>query len=164
MKRAENITAFIFMVLGIFAIKGAMSLIYMTDIGPGPGFFPLWLGVLLLFLGLILILQNTFSKKKVAVVDSEPTEAMWPGIDGAIRVGLVIFALLAVSFFITYIGFRVSMFLLVSSLLYTLGRQKILMTLAISLSGSFGVYFIFTHFLSVELPVASVHWLSVFGL
>ncbi len=164
MKRAENITASIFMVLGIFVIKGATSLIYMTDIGPGPGFFPMWLGVLLLSLGMLLIIQNVFSKKKAEIVSAEPTEPLWPGKAGAIRVAIVVFSLLSVAFFIPYIGFRVAIFLLISSLLYTLGKQKILTTLSVAFVGSFGVYFVFTHFLYVELPEASFSWLSALGL
>jgi len=53
---------------------------------------------------------------------------------------------------------------LISSLLYTLGKQKILTTLSVAFVGSFGVYFVFTHFLYVELPKASLSLLSALGL
>jgi putative tricarboxylic transport membrane protein len=164
MKKTENLAASIFILLGLFVIKGATSLIYMTDIGPGPGFFPLWLGVLITSLGLILILQNVFSKKKSDPNINESDGPLWPGVGGAIRVGIVIFALLAVTFLITRIGFVVSMFILISTLLYTLGKQKVSTTLIVAFSGSFGVYFIFTKFLYVELPKATISWLSVIGL
>jgi putative tricarboxylic transport membrane protein len=164
MKRAENLAASIFIVLGLFVIKGATSLIYMTDIGPGPGFFPLWLGVLITSLGSILILQNTFSKKNSDTTINESDGPLWPGVAGAIRVGIVIFALLSVTFLITRIGFVMSMFILISTLLYTLGKQKVSTTLIVAFSGSFGVYFIFTKFLYVELPKATISWLSVIGL
>jgi len=164
MKRAETVAASIFMLLGVLVIKSSTALIYMTDIGPGPGFFPLWLGILLFFLGLILVLQNVISMKKNHQKTSENEAPLWPGIAGATRVGIVIFALLSVSFLITRIGFILSIFILISSLLYTLGKQKISTTLIVAFSGSFGVYFLFTKFLYVELPQATISWLSMIGL
>jgi putative tricarboxylic transport membrane protein len=164
MKRAETVAASIFMLLGVLVIKSSTALIYMTDIGPGPGFFPLWLGILLIFLGLILVLQNVIAMKKNDQKTSENEEPLWPGVAGATRVGVVIFALLAVSFLITRIGFILSIFILISSLLYTLGKQKISTTLIVAFSGSFGVYFLFTKFLYVELPQATISWLSMIGL
>ena len=164
MKRAETVAATIFMLLGVFVIKSSTALIYMTDIGPGPGFFPLWLGILLIFLGLILVVQNVISMRKNDQKTSEIEEPLWPGVAGATRVGIVIFALLAVSFLITRIGFILSIFILISSLLYTLGKQKISTTLIVAFSGSFGVYFLFTKFLYVELPQATISWLSMIGL
>jgi putative tricarboxylic transport membrane protein len=164
MKRAETAAATIFMLLGVLVIKSSTALIYMTDIGPGPGFFPLWLGILLIFLGLILVVQNVISMRKNDQKTSEIEEPLWPGVAGATRVGIVIFALLAVSFLITRIGFILSIFILISSLLYTLGKQKISTTLIVAFSGSFGVYFLFTKFLYVELPQATISWLSMIGL
>lgn len=152
------------MLLGVLVIKSSTALIYMTDIGPGPGFFPLWLGILLIFLGLILVLQNVIAMKKNDQKTSENAEPLWPGVAGATRVGVVIFALLAVSFLITRIGFILSIFILISSLLYTLGKQKISTTLIVAFSGSFGVYFLFTKFLYVELPQATISWISMIGL
>ena len=163
-KKAENLAASLFILLGLFVIKGATALIYMTDIGPGPGFFPFWLGVLICSLGLTLILQNLFSKKESAQSANESEGPLWPGVAGATRVAIVIFALLAATFLITRIGFILSIFILISSLLYTLGKQKISTTLIVAFSGSFGVYFIFTKFLYVELPKATISWLSVIGL
>ena len=41
---------------------GAMGMRYFTSIGPGPGFFPRWLALLLAVLGLAILLRTFLSR------------------------------------------------------------------------------------------------------
>lgn len=97
-------------------------------------------------------------------VDDEPEEPIWPGRAAAIRVGIVLAAVLYVSITIEWLGFQLSMCTMLATVLLTLGKQKLWVTGIISLVGSFGVFFLFTQVLHVQLPVSGILWFAAIGL
>src|SRR3970282_2870239 len=45
---------------GVYVAFEALKLPYVSEFGPGPGFFPLWIGIGLTLLSLLLIVANLF--------------------------------------------------------------------------------------------------------
>jgi putative tricarboxylic transport membrane protein len=76
----------------------------------------------------------------------------------------VLGSLAFVSLTIELIGFRLAMFAMLGFLLLTLGRQRLLVTLVVASLGSFGTYFVFSSWLGVSLPNATLTWLADLGL
>jgi putative tricarboxylic transport membrane protein len=119
----------------------------LTDaLGPGPGFFPFWLGVLGAVLSVILILQ----------LRVRPAEAGTDSIAfdraGTRNVLLVLGGLIAASAMLELAGFRLAMLALIAYVLAVLGVRRWLAIALFALAGSFGVYYVFYDLLKVPLP------------
>ncbi|MQA81456.1 MAG: hypothetical protein GEV10_23740 [Streptosporangiales bacterium] len=168
MTRASGVTAGVFVVLGLWVVYEAHRMTYSTPTGPGPGLFPFWLGCLLALLGLVWFVQVLVTGRRQAAATAGRSEGgqqrLWPGRAGALRVGAVVVALLYAALAVEWLGFRLTMLTVLIALLVGLGRQRLIVTAIVSVTGSFGVYYVFTHWLSVQLPPAGLPWLSSLGL
>ncbi len=145
MTRIYQTVAVIFMAFGALVICLSLDLSYSADFGPGPGFFPFWLGVLLILLGLVEIVGTT----------RRPREPLPPGFmpdrAGIKRILFISGSLVAAIFLMKPLGFSLTIFLFGIFLLRTMGRQPWWATIAISLIGSFGTFRLF-RLLQVSLP------------
>ena len=132
--------------LAAFIAHEALHLRYYTPLGPGPGFFSFWLALILAALGTLLVLQATLRP-----VEPMPDDFFSDRV-GYLRIGAVVLALVATIYLLEPVGFSLTMFAVCAFLLYALGRQGVLVTLLVSLSCSFGAYYVFDHWLMVPLP------------
>jgi putative tricarboxylic transport membrane protein len=146
MRRPYQITGSLILLLAAFIAVEALSLRYYTPLGPGPGFFSFWLALILAGLALAVVVQATVGKPEPMPDDffSDRT--------GYLRIGAVVLALVATIYLLEPLGFSLTMFGVCAFLLYALGRQGAVVTLAISLACSFGAYYVFDHWLRVPLP------------
>lgn len=157
-QRIHQTAALVFLGLAAILMWQSWSLEYYTKLGPGPGFFPFWLGVALAVLVLIWLIQ-------VSRPSGRPKEeALLPERSGIVRILTIVAALGAMAGVMDWLGFQVAMFLFLGFLLRILGRQKWGMTLVVAVLGSVGVYHVFGRYLDVQLPAASVGFLAQLGL
>lgn len=147
MKRPYQITGLVLLLVAAFLVRESLSLRYYTPLGPGPGFFPLWLSILLAILAVAMLWRATFGKSEAMPAD------FYPDRKGYLRIGAVLGALIGVILLIKPLGFRLVMVGFYLFLLIALGRQHILITVIIALAGSFGVYYVFVHWLATPLPI-----------
>lgn len=125
--------------------------------GPGPGFFPFWVGVGIVVLSLAWFVQAG-SKVPVAV----PPELVPPRPRIALLVSVVL-ALVAFMLVLRPLGFNLSMFALLLFLFFRIDRSHPLVKPALALIASFGIHFVFEEFLKMPLPYASVPVLRSLG-
>ena len=133
--------------MAAFLAKGSWELRYYTPLGPGPGFFPLWLSIVLVILAIAMFWQATFGE-----TESMPTE-FFADLGGYLRIGVVVGALVGVIALMERIGFCLAMLGFYILLLSALGRQHWVVTGLIAVAGSVGVYYVFVHWLGVPLPI-----------
>jgi putative tricarboxylic transport membrane protein len=158
MQRIHQGAALCFTVFSAFVVWEAWNLEYYTPLGPGAGYFPLWLGILMGGLSLAWLIQISGRKGR-------PKEGPFlPERSGMIRLLLVLGAMVASTLVMDFLGYQLAMFLLLVFLLLVPGRQRILLTLIVALLGSVGVYHLFAGYLDVQLPKASLAVLSGLGL
>jgi len=150
--------ALCFVGLSAYVVWESWNLEYYTNLGPGGGFFPFWLGVVMGGLSLVWLVQVSGSK------GSLPDTVFLPERLGLGRILSTIAALVAMAGFMNLLGFQLTMFLFLIFLLLVLGRQGILVTLIVALLGSAGVYHMFGRFLDVPLPAATIKFLANLGL
>lgn len=146
MRRVYQATGLVLLAIAVALIYGASSMQYYSSLGPGPGFFPLWLSVALAGLSIIMIVQASFG-----AADSMPAD-YWPDRAGVLRVVGLVLALAGAVAGLERLGFAITIFLMNVFALRLLGQKSLLATLIISTVASFGVYYFFTKWLSVPLP------------
>jgi len=152
MQRAYRIVGSLLLFLSLFLTYESLQLTYFTSIGPGPGFFPFWLSLILAGLSVVMIVQ-TF----VGLPEPTPPDFIAKR-TGYLRIGAVVLSLALTAPLIDWLGFRLTTLAMYLFLLSTLGRHRPVVIILIALAGSFGAYHAFVHWLNVPLPV------GVFGL
>lgn len=158
MQRIHQTAALCYVAFSAFVVWGSWNLVYYTNLGPGAGFFPLWLGVAMGGLSLVWLVQVSGRKGR-------PKEAAFlPERGGIVRILSVLAAMVAVAVLMDLLGFQLAMFLFLVFLLLVLGRQGLWLTLIVALLGSVGLYHVFGGYLDVQLPPASLAFLARLGL
>lgn len=129
--------------LGIYVIIEARGWVYMSEEGPGPGFFPLWYGIVMLLLSLVLVLRS----------------AMRPAAGGAVDWGAVGRALLAWAGFaasvvlMDMLGFLLALALLTLFVVAVMYGRPLKIAVAAAVGNAAGFYLVFVLALGLSLPV-----------
>ncbi len=154
--RASLGLGIVFVLIGAWVCWESRNLTYYTRVGPGPGFFPFWLGLLL---SVAAALSVVF-----AVRGGGAYERLLPA-PGPLRemaMTLVLIAAFAVS--VERLGFVLSMLPILTLLLVLRGCALVSTALPVALLFTFGVGWSFTRYLGTYLPPAPGGLLSVIGL
>jgi putative tricarboxylic transport membrane protein len=157
-RRACQVISLAFIAVGLYVASEARGMVLYTEIGPGGGFFPFWVGLILAGLSSIWFVQVSLQRKDGL------GESFLPNATGAVRIVAIVASMFLFAFFTDTLGFSITMLIFLSFLLFVLGRQKPLTTALISVLGSFGIYYVFTTWLDVRLPVSSIEVLRNLGL
>ncbi len=146
MKRGWQVAAGALLALfAVFAFE-AYQLKLSDTLGPGPGFFPFWLGVLGGGLAVLLLVQ--LRRGRVDLGEQSLTFER----TGVRSIVLVMVGLVVATALLDVIGFRFSMLLLIAGLLVLLGAKSKVAIVLCAVVGSFGVYHVFYDLLKVPLP------------
>lgn len=146
MKRPYQIVGAVLFLFSVLIVRESLELRFYTALGPGPGFFPFWLSVLLGGLAALMAYHATFRQAEPMPADFFATKV------GYARIGAILVAMIGIIVLMQAAGFRLAMLLFYVSLLFALGRQSLLVTVVVALAGSFGVYHLFVQWLQVPLP------------
>ena len=130
---------------GIYVIWVAAKLPYVSDVGPGHGFFPLWLGIGLVVFATGLMFESFTSSVNKA--KSSSWNSMVRPLAGWLAV-MVAIALLG------KIGFALSFIILTVFLVVALDRRPALLAVGVALGLALTFHLIFVVALDVSLPKA----------
>lgn len=158
MTRVHQAASLLLLAFSSWVAWSAWKMNYWTSIGPGPGFFPFWLAMLMGLLSVIWFIQLWLRPLPGTAMDMVPDHT------GCFRIASLLGASVLFGLAVERIGFSLSMFALLLFLLLALGRQRWFTTLAISLIGSFGVHYVFSQHLKVPLPASALGFLNNLGL
>jgi putative tricarboxylic transport membrane protein len=146
MRMPYRITAVLLLALAAFFAYHATRLPYYTPLGPGAGFFPVWLSVLLAVLSIAMFAQ-TFGRR----VEAVPADFGVTGL-GALR---IIATLLFIAFFVVALiplGFRVTTLIVGLGLIHIFGRANPLISVPAAAGMSLGIFYLFSDVLRLTLP------------
>lgn len=160
------------MALSCATIVAGLGLGYWTTLGPGPGFFPVWIGVLLGVSSAVWLIQALRGNPNVATPPADPpTDTDVPADSIATAppakkrpIWIVLLSLIILASLLDILGFQLAMFAFLIFHLKFQGDRKWLSSLVIAAAGSFGVYYLFTDVLQVTLPSSSIGFLEKLGL
>jgi putative tricarboxylic transport membrane protein len=172
-RSAERLFIAILGVIGAVLIHQGLGLRYWTLTGPGPGFFPVWIGGLLLLAALAGLLRlgrapsaglNPGSDHALAIDSAPgPAQPFFEEAEGARRVGLMLLAFMLLWLGMLAVGFRLAVFVFVLTAPSLIERQS--WPLRIVLAGLFGVLvpWVFERYLLVDLPSPAFDVLRTLG-
>ena len=134
--------------LGIFIIVEAKEWEYLGPDGPGPGFFPLWYGIAIVALSVLLVAMSLASRaggpdKPVAWDEVRRALLAWAGL--ALCAGLL-----------KLLGFLLAFGLFTFFLVAVMYRRPLGTAVAVSAGVSLGFYLLFPLALNVALPVGKL--------
>jgi hypothetical protein len=141
-----------FAALGAFVVWHARSMPYETPVGPGPGFFPTWLGLLLCVLSLGALAEA------LGGGDAPSVQPDWRAI------APILAAVAAFALAIEPAGFVITVFGVLLFLLRAHGCRLVPTGLAVAIAGSLGLGYAFNQWLGVFLPPAPFGLLAPIGL
>jgi len=84
MKKGDRVLSIICMGLSLWLIIESLQFDYLSEFGPGPGFEPFWLGILLAILSIALFIDTVRRRS-----DKEGAKSCLPGWKALGRVGLI---------------------------------------------------------------------------
>jgi putative tricarboxylic transport membrane protein len=134
--------------LGVFIITEARRWEYLGPDGPGPGFFPLWYGIALVALSVLLIV-TTFAQKA-----RQPGAVNWREIGRALAAWAGLAACVGL---LKVLGFLLAFGLFTFFLVAVMYRRSLGAAVAVSVGMALGFYLVFPVALNVALPVG---WLG----
>jgi len=143
MKKWERIAALVFFLIGLGAAWEATNIGFGSFQTPGPGFYPLWLAVILAVVSFIYFLNNLGKDSKVVALWEKKT---W------VRPLLAIILMLVYGLLLDRLGFLLDTFFLFLIWLTVIEREKPLTVALVSVLGTVVVYILFVQFLQVQLP------------
>ena len=127
--------------LGVFIIAQASRWEYLGNDGPGPGFFPLWYGIAMTSLSLVLIFSSIRRKENQAID--------WTGAGRAFATWAA-FALAAAA--LKWAGFLVCFAALTFFVVAVMYRRPLKVAAVVALATTAGFYVVFPLALGVKLP------------
>lgn len=143
--KSEVVAALLLMAFGAFIAVEAWDWPYLTKDGPGPGFFPLWIGILMVGLSVALVALQLYDLKRGHPVH----RTSWKG---AAPAGAGCLALIVAAALLKPAGFLASYILLTIFLVRVVFRQSWRAALTVSLVSAAGFWILFVKLLRVQLP------------
>lgn len=130
---------------GVYVIIGGARLAYTSEVGPGPGFFPYWIGIGLVVFAIGLFLTNLLSAQRTATETSASWTARGKALAGwfGLAITIVLFG---------WLGFVLSFVLLTIFFIAVLDRRPLLLAAGVGVAMALAFHVIFVIALNVSLP------------
>ncbi len=146
MRQGRLIATGVMLAFCLFALWQSLLLSLTDRLGPGPGFFPFWLALIGAVLAVALLI-TTFRE-----ADDGSEVRILPHGPGARRWIAIVALLAAAAVSMEILGFRIAMLGFNAALVIALGERRWWLIALFAVLGSFGVHYVFTHWLDVLLP------------
>ena len=128
--------------LGAYVVASAYRWDYMTEEGPGPGFFPLWYGGIMLALSLLLAVGAVLQPSRGPAV-------AWKDVSRALLAWVAFVACVAL---MPLLGFAISFALLAAFIVRFMCGEKLRTALLVGVIGAAGFHALFDLALDLSLP------------
>ncbi|GAA4323331.1 hypothetical protein GCM10023144_04100 [Pigmentiphaga soli] len=152
---AKRLSAVALMALSLAIVCSAVQFGVYSDIGPGPGLFPMVLGALLCLLTVAWLTLPQSGDEG----EAEPAPAGGPARAAAVA-AIVLFAIVAMPL----LGFALTAFAVAAAGMRAVGGQGWRATLAVAAAAGAGSAYLFQKLLEVPLPLSAIPGLRLLGV
>jgi putative tricarboxylic transport membrane protein len=128
--------------LGAYIVVTARRWAYMTEEGPGAGFFPMWYGGVMLVLSLALVAGSVMRP-------AQSTQVAWKDVRRAMTAWLAFVACVAL---MPVLGFTISFALLIAFIVRVMCAERLRTAILVAVCGAAGFYALFDWALDLSLP------------
>ena len=135
--------------LGIFIILEARGWDYLSTEGPGPGFFPLWYGMLMVALSLLLIVTSVVKRGAAGASAAGAKAVNWLDVGRALTAWIALAICVGL---LKVLGFGIAFGLFTFFLVYIMYRRPLIPAIAVAVGVCVGFYLVFPLALNVGLP------------
>jgi putative tricarboxylic transport membrane protein len=150
MWRAEFIGAWVVLLLGLFIVVFSIPLKYYTELGPGAGFLPFWIGVGVIVGGVVELIKVFRIKAKTQ---------MGTFLQPRSKLGLQMLALIVVTFAIfPFAGFSVGLALCTAAAMRFIGKHKTTTCVITAVLSAIFIHVVFAQWLDIPLPMGLIGW------
>ena len=151
MRQRDIYSSLVFFSFGILFIVSSLNYLIWDKYGPGPGFLPFVLGIILCFLGLILFLSKlTGDKGKETSVLLESYSFRF----SIIKKVIIFLCFIFMFYFVfNWLGCFLGIFGFMLSVLRFLGKKSLRLSIYVSFTTSLLSYLLFVKLLGVPLPL-----------
>ena len=147
MKKADQWSGLALVILAGLICAGAAFLPYGEIHNPGPGFFPLWLGIILGVMAVGLVVKTTWQKEGAkALRDILAEKVRWE------KVLFVLIALILYGSLMNILGYLIVTFLLMAFLLRYIEPHPWRLVIGWTLIGAVGSWVVFDLWMKLRLP------------
>ncbi|MBX9777723.1 MAG: tripartite tricarboxylate transporter TctB family protein [Xanthobacteraceae bacterium] len=147
-RNGDVLSAAVLVALGVYIATEAGNWVYYSDDGPGPAFFPVWYGIAMVVLSLVLLVTTVVRLRQ----GGEQAAAEAPDWEG-IRRALITWAAFAVcALLMKWLGFMIAFAMLAFFIITYVFRQPPVMAGVAAVATALGFYLVFPLALSVALP------------
>jgi len=144
-RSADRITAALLLAFSVAFSAGALKQYqWWGPGGPGPAFLPFWLGLVMAFLALGLLVRS--------IRQASPGDAWLPRGEGLRDILVVLGATVAFVALLNFAGMVIGTALYLLVLVRYLGRHRWWVTLAVAVGAAFFNWLVFVHWLRVPFP------------
>lgn len=143
--KSELVGALVLMAFGAYIVVEAWGWPYLTKDGPGPGFFPLWIGISMVGLSAALVALQLVDIKRGRPIHRTSWKDTGPVLAGCL-------ALIVTAALLKPAGFVVSYVLLTIFLVRAVFRESWTAALTVALVSAAGFWVLFVKLLRVQLP------------
>lgn len=140
--KGDVVSGAVLAALGVYIVSEAWHWDYSTVDGPGPGFFPLWYGIAMVVLSLLLMVRSGLSATAGKPVD-------WAGVGRALTVWVTFAVCVAL---MKPLGFLIALALLTLFVVAVMYGRPLTVALAVAVGNAVGFYLVFGLALQLDLP------------
>ena len=145
MRNADRVTAALLLAFAVaFSVGALKSYQWWGSGGPGPAFMPFWLGLVMAFLALTMLIRSLREKN--------PGESWLPRGEGLRDLLVVLAATVAYVALLNVTGMIIGTALYLAFLVRYLGKHRWWVTLSVALGAAGFNWLVFVHWLRVPMP------------
>jgi len=148
MRLADFIGGLVALILGLAVIFFSSQLNYYSEFGPGPGFLPLWVGIIITGSAVYVIIDILKKQRKAGVFFKPRT-----------RLGLQVLITIIVTFLLLPLfGFAIGLALFIGVTMRMMGKHGWILCGLTAIVTAIGIHFIFVSWLTIPLPQGLIGW------
>ena len=148
MRLANLIGGVFVLILGLAVVFFSSQLTYYSEFGPGPGFLPLWVGIIISACGIYVVID--LLRKQGGKEEFFKPRA---------RLGLQIFIAILITFLLLpLLGFAIGLALFIGVTMRMMGKHRWALCGLTAIITAIGIHFIFISWLTIPLPRGLIGW------
>ncbi|MGQ0750020.1 MAG: tripartite tricarboxylate transporter TctB family protein [Betaproteobacteria bacterium] len=143
--KSEVVCSAVLIALGAFVVREALAWEYMTRDGPGPGFFPMWIGIAMVALSGLYLSAHLYDIARGESVH----RTNWSGTPAVVLAWLAFMVVIAL---IKPLGFVAALVLMMLIFVRGVFRQSFAKAVVVALASAGAFWMLFVKLLNLRLP------------